>query len=278
MHKLLRLFSTIIGIILDSFRGNKTLTTYALEPAKSTEFNIETQTLSQNTTNIDNDKATTKEMGKLLINGKQVDIPWKVISFVDEGGLTFPETHFSKRNTRSPKVVVLHWDECPDTPFMHKVLMQRGLSVHFGIDEDGTIYQFLDTKEVCWHARGVNTRSIGIEICNPVKLTYNDVYSSQNKQLRPVVSGDVVHGNTLDPYLGFYDIQLEAASVLCNALAENCEIPKTVPLDGNSKLKKAVDKTIQAGMFQGFVGHYHLTNTKTDPGYLDIEKLLKASE
>src|SRR5688572_8284113 len=42
----------------------------------------------------------------------------------------------------------------------------RGLSVHFMLDIDGTIYQTLDLKERAWHATTSNTRSIGIEIAN----------------------------------------------------------------------------------------------------------------
>ena len=42
----------------------------------------------------------------------------------------------------------------------------RGLSVHFMLDLDGTIYQTLDVKEQAWHATIANGRSIGIEIAN----------------------------------------------------------------------------------------------------------------
>ena len=42
----------------------------------------------------------------------------------------------------------------------------RGLSVHFMLDLDGTIYQTLDLKEGAWHATVANGRSIGIEIAN----------------------------------------------------------------------------------------------------------------
>jgi N-acetyl-anhydromuramyl-L-alanine amidase AmpD len=43
---------------------------------------------------------------------------------------------------------------------------QRGLSVHFMLDVDGTIYQTLDVKERAWHATTSNDRSVGIEIAN----------------------------------------------------------------------------------------------------------------
>ena len=43
---------------------------------------------------------------------------------------------------------------------------QRGLSVQFMLDLDGTIYQTLDAKEAAWHATIANGRSIGIEVAN----------------------------------------------------------------------------------------------------------------
>jgi hypothetical protein len=42
----------------------------------------------------------------------------------------------------------------------------RGLSVHFMLDLDGTIYQTLDLKERAWHATTSNSRSVGIEMAN----------------------------------------------------------------------------------------------------------------
>ena len=41
-----------------------------------------------------------------------------------------------------------------------------GLSVHFMVDADGTIYQTLDLLERAYHAEEVNSDSIGVEICN----------------------------------------------------------------------------------------------------------------
>ncbi len=62
---------------------------------------------------------------------------------------------------------VLHYDVCGTSRQCFKVLHDsRGLSVHFMLDIDGTIYQTLDLKERAWHATTSNHRSIGIEIAN----------------------------------------------------------------------------------------------------------------
>ncbi len=66
---------------------------------------------------------------------------------------------------------VIHYDVCGTSKTCFKVLHdQRGLSVHFMLDLDGTIYQTLDLKEAAWHATSANNRSIGIEIANMARI------------------------------------------------------------------------------------------------------------
>lgn len=62
---------------------------------------------------------------------------------------------------------VVHFDACGTSKKCFEVLHdQRGLSVQFMLDVDGTLYQTLDLKEAAWHATVANNRSIGIEIAN----------------------------------------------------------------------------------------------------------------
>src|SRR5207247_531548 len=62
---------------------------------------------------------------------------------------------------------VYHYDVCGTSRQCFHVLHDdRGLSVHFMLDVDGTIYQTLDVKERAWHATSSNNRSVGIEIAN----------------------------------------------------------------------------------------------------------------
>jgi N-acetyl-anhydromuramyl-L-alanine amidase AmpD len=62
---------------------------------------------------------------------------------------------------------VYHYDVCGTSRQCFKVLHDlRGLSVHFMLDVDGTLYQTLDLKERAWHATSSNSRSVGIEIAN----------------------------------------------------------------------------------------------------------------
>lgn len=62
---------------------------------------------------------------------------------------------------------VLHYDVCGFSRRCFDVLHnKRGLSVHFMLDVDGTLYQTLDLREQAWHGRETNARSIGVEIAN----------------------------------------------------------------------------------------------------------------
>jgi len=62
---------------------------------------------------------------------------------------------------------VIHYDACGTSRRCFQVLQDlRGLSVHFMLDVDGTIYQTLDLKERAWHAGTANDRSVGVEIAN----------------------------------------------------------------------------------------------------------------
>ncbi len=62
---------------------------------------------------------------------------------------------------------VIHYDVAGTSRACFRTLHDvRGLSVHFMLDVDGTIYQTLDIKEKAWHATIANDRSVGIEIAN----------------------------------------------------------------------------------------------------------------
>src|SRR5205823_13786697 len=71
--------------------------------------------------------------------------------------------------------LVYHYDQCGTSRQCFRVLHDlRGLSCHFLLDLDGTIYQTLDVKERAWHATTSNDRSVGIEIANVGAYRPND--------------------------------------------------------------------------------------------------------
>lgn len=209
----------------------------------------------------------------IICNGKQVEIEWDQVVRFDNGGLGYPESNYRKRSKRTPKMITAHWDACLNTAQMHQVTLDRGLSVHFGIDNDGTIHQMLDTKDIAWHARGINTHSVGVEIANPVKLRYNARYKKKGLPSRPIVVDDKIHGKKMAPYLDFYPVQIEAFKALARAVCKAHGIPFVAPLDKEGSLVRGVDKRVIGRSFRGVVGHYHVTPEKTDPGIMPLDKI-----
>jgi len=211
----------------------------------------------------------------ILCNGKEVLIEWDQVVRFDKGGPGYESANYKKRSKRHPRMFAVHWDACINTQQMIDVTKERGLSVHFGIDNDGTIYQLLDTKDIAWHARGINTHSVGVEIANPVKAKFNKRYKEKQQPLRPVINDDEIHGRKLKPYLGFYPIQVEALKALTKAVCTAHNIHLEAPLNKDGSLVRGVEKRVVNGTFKGVLGHYHLTSEKTDPGNLPLDKILQ---
>lgn len=62
----------------------------------------------------------------------------------------------------------------------HEWLQLDGTSAHFLLHPNGDFTKQRSTKEICWHAKGFNTNSIGIEVL--VKGTYD--YGTFLKQIK----------------------------------------------------------------------------------------------
>jgi hypothetical protein len=159
-------------------------------------------------------------------------------------------------------------------------LKKRGISVHFCIDNDGTIYQLLDTQHAAWQAggRNWNHRSIGVEISNAYYTKYQSWYEKNGYGPRPVRDDVRVHGRRLEEHLDFYPVQIEALKALWKAIHNAHDIPLQCPTDNNGQTLNAVHPGSESGNFEGFISHYHLTRRKIDCGGLDIQSLLTELE
>jgi len=111
---------------------------------------------------------------------KPIKIDWpsdKVHTYKD-AGFPYPIskglTSYSKK--RSIKSFVTHWDVCLNSMSCAKILAKRNISVHFCIDNDGTIIQLHDLNDGCWHAGNapVNRNSVGVEISNAYYPKYQN--------------------------------------------------------------------------------------------------------
>jgi N-acetyl-anhydromuramyl-L-alanine amidase AmpD len=192
---------------------------------------------------------------------------------------------------------VLHFDVCGVSRTCFNVLHDhRGLSVHFMLDIDGTIYQTLDVKERAWHATSSNGRSVGIEIANMGAYTKEEntpleKWYARDAQGRTYITlpekigdGGVLTTNFVgrparnEPVVGevqgrkllqydFTPEQYKALAHLTAALTKVLPLIKCdYPRDAAGKLITRKLEDEQLRNYQGVIGHYHIQTNKTDPG------------
>lgn len=191
---------------------------------------------------------------------------------------------------------VLHFDVCGLSRTCFRVLQdERGLSVHFLLDLDGTIYQTMDLRDTAWHATKSNPRSIGVEIANmgayapreAWRLTdwYRRDESGTYVRIPPRIKDtglrtpnflgrpardSIVIGSVQGEQLHQYDFTPQQYQSLVALSAALCrELPKIrpdAPRDAEGwVLDRALDDDAWA-RFGGILGHYHVQTNKTDPG------------
>lgn len=216
----------------------------------------------------------------LVYNSGFVPIEWdKVVLWSEKGGLAAKAGNYydySGRPKRNIRLFVNHWDVCLSSKACSDVLNKRGISVHFLIDNDGTIYQTMDMQHGGWHAgtSRVNRSSVGVEISNAYYPKYQDWYVRNGHGERPTVEGAWVHGSKLDPFLGFYPVQIEAAKALWKAIESTTNVEMQTPLSQFGKTSTKYVQDVVYGKYQGIVSHYHCSKKKIDCAGLDIQQLI----
>jgi N-acetyl-anhydromuramyl-L-alanine amidase AmpD len=201
---------------------------------------------------------------------------------------------------------VLHYDVCGTSAQCFYILQDvRGLSVHFMLDVDGTIYQTLDLKERAWHAGSANDRSVGIEIANIG--AYKDMETldkwyvrDEDGRTRMTIPSGVRLGSLPektyspsrnDPVLGNvqkrdlyqydltdaqYDSLIKLTATLHKALPG---IELDYPRNPDGTLRTTMLSEEELAAFQGVIGHYHITTSKVDPGpALDWDRVIKGAK
>jgi len=191
---------------------------------------------------------------------------------------------------------VLHYDGNGVSSGCFTTLGQRGLSVHFLLDIDGTIYQTLDLEERAMHATIANDRSVGIEIANVgahlpgdakvLNEWYRRDAQGRTQLVVPKGVGDPrihtkdfsarpardarirgeVQGHVLEQY-DFTPEQYAALSKLTAALCRAfprlaCDYPRDRA--GQVIPHKLPDDVL--ARYHGVLGHYHIQTNKQDPG------------
>jgi len=199
--------------------------------------------------------------------------------------------------TRVVDQFVIHFDAAGTSRRCFEVLQdRRGLSVHFMLDLDGTIYQTLDVKEAAWHATIANGRSIGIEIANigayrvdapnPLDQWYRPdsdgrirIANPESPQsagpgtggafLRPLRS-EMIVGTVQGTKLKQYDFTPQQYDALARLTATLCTLfPKIrcdYPRDERGSLLTHKLPDADYARYRGILGHYHVQSNKVDPG------------
>ena len=180
----------------------------------------------------------------------------------------------------------------------------RGLSVHFMLDVDGTIYQTLDLKERAWHATTSNSRGVGIEIAqagaHPVanRHVLDSWYARDEKGMRLIfpewigdpgiaTPGFVGRPARSEPVIGKiqgneliqYDFTPEQYEALAKLTATLHAVLPRIRLDAPRGSDGAVlPHALPAAKLEGhsgLLGHYHVQPNKVDPGpAFDWERVL----
>ena len=242
---------------------------------------------TQRQSNIDNYKPPKHKYNDdnfIVHNSKFIPIEWdKVVLWSEDGGYKMrPGTYtdYSGKEDRNPTMFVNHWDVCLSSEHCARVLNKRGISVHFCIDNDGTIYQLLDMQHKAWHAGitngvGGNPKGIGVEIANAYYLKYQGWYVKNGFGERPVQENGWVHGRTLPPFTDFYPVQLEALKALWKACHVGVGIPLEYPKNSEGNIDTGVNNNCVKGKFNGICNHYNFTRGKIDCAGLDLPTLIE---
>ena len=83
-----------------------------------------------------------------------------------------------------------------------------------------------------------------------------------------------MHGEKLDPFMGFYPEQIEALKALWQAIHHAAEIPYETVTNQFGSTSTKYEQEVAYGRFSGFVSHYHVSKRKIDCAGLDIKSLL----
>jgi len=158
---------------------------------------------------------------------------------------------------------------------------ERKLSVHFILDDDGTIYQTLDLKEKAWHGGGNNPMSIGIEIDSRAHASRFPEAYDETHQVRHDVGPrtkrlDKINGSWVMGY-EYNETQYLALIKLGIALTEifplisadkKCDFPRT---KGGLIIKS---KLSAPKLHRGVICHYNNNSGKNDPISFDHERFV----
>lgn len=140
-----------------------------------------------------------------------------------------------------PRLIIVHHSDTRTPLATRAALTRAGLSTHYEVGPDGTIYEYLDpARDVAYHAGTANGASIGIDLTHRSKAPWPEA-------------------------------QIKAAAALVQMLCGDFDIPLKVAPD---KAVKSAEAWIRAGV--GILRHRNVGATAC-PEDLPMERLVVAA-
>ena len=219
-------------------------------------------------------KEQRKDSNYIVCGVNHIPINHKVVLWNDKKGLSANEGCYrSSYKQREVKLFVNHWDVARSSKDTISILNRKKISCQFLIDSNpqATIYQTMNADHIAWHSGGRlwNNQSIGVEVCNPFYLKYQD-----KKRPRPIIKGAKVHDSVLEDHLGFYPQQIVALKKLWIAINKAYQIPLQTPTKNDGSELGGVHRLSQKGEYTGYIHHYNLLRAKIDCSGLDLTELI----
>ena len=237
----------------------------------------------------------------IIICGQRYDVGQKVITFQDDPSINAYTPHRTDKPSEVPpfapakgmagirdrwrprrliggdrsierlrqvvRQFVVHHDGCQDSRMCFNVLHnERGLSVHFLIDNDGTIFQTLDLVDCAFQAAGVNEISVGVELANRGDaLRFPNDYHGKRDKVTCRINGHQFLAYAYTP------AQMQAMIAVGKALARLFpNLPQVYPQNGGDP-EPMWASLRDPREYTGYLGHYHVTAQKWDPGPFDFK-------
>lgn len=173
---------------------------------------------------------------------------------------------------------VLHHDGCTSADMCWNVLQnERGLSCHFLVDNNGVIFQTIDLALMAYHAAEFNIRAIGVEFCNrgDAKKYGNTYDNGKHGGGRDKVKCQINGYNYLA--FSYTKAQMDSFTRLARELKRILpNLPVEYPQSSPGEQAWVTLPKPSAFAFRGYIGHYHLTGQKWDPGPFDFKAFCRS--
>jgi N-acetylmuramoyl-L-alanine amidase len=237
----------------------------------------------------------------IIVCGQRYDVGQRVITFEDDPGVNAYTPHRTDKPSEVPpfapakgmagisqrwrprrligsdrslerlkqvvRQFVIHHDGCNDSRTCFHVLHnERGLSVHFLIDNDGTIFQTLDLVDCAFQAAGVNEISVGVELANRGDaMRFPNDYHGKREKVTCRINGHqfLAYAYTPAQMASMISIGKTLGRIFPN-------LPQVFPSGGDGdQMWGSLRGDVRE--YTGYLGHYHVTEQKWDPGPFDFK-------